>query len=429
MSLNILVVGAGVAGPALAVFLQSANPKHNITIVERYPLLRVAGQQIDLKSQGIPILKKMGLLETVKALCVAEKGADVVDTNGKLVAHFGINKAAEGGQRGLTSEYEIMRGDLVDVLYQRSLKQREEINKELGTEGTGSLTYEFGKTVTSLDNSDEGVDVNFSDGQKKRYDLVVGADGQGSRTRKMAFGQDGNDEAFNSIGVHTAYYSIPRVEGEGEMAQLFFSTGSRFVMTRNSDRPMTQVYLFIMKDSERFRTVHRETIEKQKEVWRESFKGAGWQTDRLLAGLSSCQDWYAHEIAQIKMKSWYTGRVVLLGDAGYSPSPFTGMGTTASLVGAYILAGELARNGKNVGAALENYNQIPRPPIDECQRMPSSVGKFFPTSKVGVWILNKSAWALAGLRLDERIARWFPAPKQETGWKIPEYPELNLEKA
>ncbi|KAF2791181.1 FAD/NAD(P)-binding domain-containing protein [Melanomma pulvis-pyrius CBS 109.77] len=368
----------------------------------------------------------MGLLNTIKALCVAEKGADIVDTNGNLVAHFGINKAAEGGQRGLTSEYEIMRGDLVNVLYERSLEQRAKIDEE-GKEGGGELKYEFGKTVTELAQGDDGVDVTFSDGQKKRFDLVVGADGQGSRTRRMAFGQEVSKEAFKSIGVHTAYYSIPRAKGEGEMAQLFFAPGSRFLLTRNSDRPMTQVYLFIMKDAERLKAVYKESIEEQKEVWAEAFKGAGWQSDRLLGALSSCDDWYAHEVAQIKMKSWYTGRVVLLGDAGYGPSPFTGMGTTASLVGAYVLAGELARNGRDVGAALKAYNEIIRLPVDECQKMPSSIGMFFPSSRIGVWILNKAVWAISSLRIDERINRWLPKSKEEVAWKIPEYPELNLD--
>lgn len=425
MPLNILIVGAGVAGPALAVFLQSSNPSHKITIIERFPNLRVAGQQIDLKAQGIPILKKMGLLEKVKALCVAEKGADIVDTNGKLVAHFGVNKADENSRAALTSEYEIMRGDLVNVLYEKSLEQRNKMDRA-GAE-KGSLTYEFGKTLTGLSQSNDAVDATFSDGQTKRYDLVVGADGQGSRTRRLAFGQQVSDEAFKSNGVHTAYYSIPRVAGEGEMAQIYFAPGSRFIMTRNSDRPMTQVYLFIMKDFSKLRELHKQPIDKQKEGWFDAYKGAGWQSDRLLAGLKGCDDWYAHESAQIKMKSWYTGRVVLLGDAGYGPSPFTGMGTTASFIGAYVLAGELARNGKDIGAALKAYNEVARPPIDDCQRMPSQIGKFFPSSKIGLWILNKGAWVMSNIMMSEKVQQWFPAGKEEPRWKLPEYPELNLD--
>lgn len=68
------------------------------------------------------------------------------------------------------------------------------------------------------------------------------------------------------------------------------------------------------------------------------------------------------------MKQMYSGRVVLLGDAGYFPSPFTGMGTTVSLIGLYVLAGELARHGNDVYRALKAYEEVVRRPVNECQK-------------------------------------------------------------
>jgi len=60
MPLNVLVVGAGVCGPAFAAMLRQADPAHRITIVERAERLRESGLQVDLRSQGIPIVAKMG---------------------------------------------------------------------------------------------------------------------------------------------------------------------------------------------------------------------------------------------------------------------------------------------------------------------------------------------------------------------------------
>ena len=68
------------------------------------------------------------------------------------------------------------------------------------------------------------------------------------------------------------------------------------------------------------------------------------------------------------MKQMYGGPVVLLGDAGYCPSPFTGMGTAVSLIGSYVLAGELARHGNDVDRALEAYEEVVRRPVNECQK-------------------------------------------------------------
>ncbi|KAI1772248.1 FAD/NAD(P)-binding domain-containing protein [Hypoxylon cercidicola] len=420
MPLNVLIVGAGVCGPALAMLLQGSDPNHNITVVERFPSLRAAGQQIDLKNQGVDVLRKMGLLETVKEQCVNETGLEILDSDGKPVALFGINPS---GQRRitLTSEYEIMRGDLVNVLYKAGLEQYAKLKQRLGK--GGGLTYEFGKTITDLTQSDDGVGVTFSDGQQKRYDLVVAADGQASRTRRLAFGQEVNDAAWKPLRVHAAYFSIPRIEGEGGLARAFNALGRRLLITRTSDRPVTQVLLFTMGDAEKLRKSYKETIEKQKEAFADAFRDAGWQNDRFMSGLKSCNDFYAHEIGQIKMNQLSKGRVVLLGDAGYCPSPFTGMGTTGCLIGAYVLAGELARHGNDVPGALKAYENVVRPPIDECQRMPgAALGAFFPSSKLGIWILRNAMWAVSKV---DHVFNWSRS-ENTGGWTLPEYPELNL---
>ncbi|KAI1144227.1 FAD/NAD(P)-binding domain-containing protein [Hypoxylon sp. FL0543] len=420
MPLNVLIIGAGVAGPAFAMLLQNSNPEHKITVIERSPSLRTAGQQIDVKMQGVEILKRMGLFEAIKSQCVNEKGLEMLDSDGKQVATFGVNPSDEK-RITLTAEYEIMRGDVVRVLYDASLKQNARF-KELGK--GGDLAYEFDKSITKLEQTEDGVDVTFSDGQKKRYDLVVGADGQGSRTRRLAFGED-SDAAFKSLGVHAAYYSIPRTEDEGELARAYSAPGRRLIMTRTSGRPVTQVLLFSMGNGERLRKIYKEPIEKQKEAFEETFRDAGWQAERLLKGLKTCDDFYAHEVGQIWMKQgWSKGRVALLGDAGYAPSPFTGMGMTSCLIGAYVLAGELARHGNDVNSGLKAYEEVARPPIEkECQKLPiESLGVFYPSSKLGVWALRKAAWVVS--KVEPLTYR--PRSKDNQWWKVPEYPELNL---
>jgi len=420
MPLNILVVGAGICGPAFAILMQGAEPRTQITVVERHPTLRVAGQQIDLKNQGVEIVKKMGLMDDVKAHCVEETGVEVLNSRGEPMAFFGINPA--GQQRlALTSEHEIMRGDLVKVLYRANLEQNERLKIQQGD--TGKLTYEFGKTITELTESSDGVDVTFTDGSRKRFDLVVGADGQGSRTRRLAFGQEASDAAFSSLGIHGAYFSLPRIEGEEGNAKVFNAPGSKMLLSRTSNRPVTQFLLYTMSDADILRSSYRQPIEKQREAFAEAFRDVGWQTDRILNGLRTAEDFYAHELGQIKMKQLCTGRVALLGDAGYCPTPFTGLGVTGCLIGAYVLAGELARHGNDVTSALKAFDMTIRPGVDEIQTLRGNMNLFFPSSRLGVWLMRNAAWVMS--KLDQLT--WRPRSEEDfERWKVPEYPELNL---
>jgi 2-polyprenyl-6-methoxyphenol hydroxylase-like FAD-dependent oxidoreductase len=420
MPLNVLVVGAGICGPAFAMLLQRSNPQHKITIIERFPNLRSTGQQIDLKTQAPIILSKMGLLDEIKSHCVDETGLEMVNSKGKHIAVFGVSPADER-RPGLTSEHEIMRGDMVNVIYNASIKQDLNLRDKFGN--NGGLTYEFGQTITAFDQKPDGVDVTFSDGQRRYYDLIVAADGQASHTRRLAFGREVSDAAFKSLGIHGAYFDMPRIDDEGTLAKGHLSPKSTMVVTRPSGRPVTGVLAFTTRPPPGLKASYKESLDKQKEAFVKVFQNVDWQTERFISGLRTSLDFYAHEVGQIKMKQLSTGRVVLLGDAGYCPSPFTGLGTNLSLVGAYILAGELARQGPDIPGAFKSYEQKMQPVIGECQQFSSAIlGIFFPSSRFGVWLMHNLVWSVS------KLAGMFPKSKSEKNHaeRLPAYPELNL---
>jgi len=429
MSLNILIIGAGCAGPAFAHILEKTNPNHNITVIERFPQLRTGGQQLDLKAEGICVAKSMGILDALKEKCVHETGMTLVDKNGKSLVQFGVNDSSKQGVN-LTNEYEIMRGDMVKVFYDASVAERRSIEEKGRT--AGGLTYKFDTTITHLEQSGDSATVTFSGGQRATYDLVVAADGQNSRTRRMAFGNDASETGFRSIGVHAAYFEIPRMQFGDNDARIFFASGSRMIMTRNGDRSKTQVYFFIMKDKERherMKTVHKLSLEQQKEVWGEIFQDVGWERTRFVDGMMTTDDFYAHELAQIHMPQLHAGRVVLLGDAGYCPTAFTGMGTTLSLIGSYILAGELAKHGDDVEAALQAYNELIQPFLKLYQRGPEEVTtNFYPSSELGIKIMNNVLWFLSSLKVD-KVVQWIGGmmPESKSKLELPEYPGLDLD--
>jgi 2-polyprenyl-6-methoxyphenol hydroxylase-like FAD-dependent oxidoreductase len=103
-------------------------------------------------------------------------------------------------------------------------------------------------------------------------------------------------------------------------------------------------------------------------------------------------DFYLGDIAQVRMDGWSRGRAVLLGDAGYCPSPFSGQGTSLALVGAYVLARELARAPQGeIRGAFERYESRMRPYVELNQAL-LDLGRKEPTPDE---VMEKAKWGIA----------------------------------
>ena len=111
----------------------------------------------------------------------------------------------------------------------------------------------------------------------------------------------------------------------------------------------------------------RRDVEAQKCLLRERMAGFGWLTPRILAHLDDTPDFYLDQVAQVVMDRWSSGRVGLLGDAAFSASPMSGGGTGLALVGAYMLAGELAASGWDPEAGFAGYEQRMRSYVEANQ--------------------------------------------------------------
>ena len=402
--LNILVCGGGCAGPALGFWLARAG--HRVTIVERFPALRASGAQIDLRAQGIQVARRMGLIDTIRSKVVDEDGVAFVDRNGNLRATFLANKTGKGAQ-SVSSEFEIMRGDLVRIFYDAT---------------KNDVNYIFGKSIEHFEQDEQSVTVRFSDGKTGTYDVLVGADGQSSRVRRSILPPD--VDPLRHLGVYIAHWRVPTVASDDKIGKGCHLPGGRLVMTRTHSPVESQAAFNMRDDSEEMRSIPKAPIEKQKEFWASKYKDAGWVAPRLIEGMKTSEYFYCQEIVQVRTDTWYKGRVVLVADAAHCPSPMTGMGTTSALVGTYVLAGEIAQNSENLDVAFANYDKTLRPFINEIQRFPSwMLPIFIPKTQLGITLLHFFAGLLAFLRIPELLARF--SGEEKGGWKLPEYPMLN----
>ncbi|EGX88623.1 C6 zinc finger domain protein [Cordyceps militaris CM01] len=416
-SMKVLISGAGISGTALAFLLSKLH--YDITVVERSPSLRVNGLQIDLRGYGIEVLRLMGLDAAFKEKAAPEQGMQVVDSAGTRLAYFAAN-TFDTGEQNCTSEYEIMRGDLCRLLHDASLA------------GGGRVRYIFDSSIKDLRDTPDagGVTVTFSDNHTEMFDLVVGADGQWSRTRRLMLGTNTSpDPALRLLpNLHAGYFTMPQPlrAGEGFDATLYLASRRRSVVTRRTDPRFLQVYMACTSSA--LQTVRRGDVVREKEAFAASHAGAGWRMPELVAGLRAADDFYCERIGLVKLEAWHKGRVVLVGDAAYCPSALTGMGPTCGVVGAYVLAGELSRLGageevdggpghSTLQDALAAYDARFRPFMHQVQDgvgEGSILSRMMSSSSVGIALTNYCLRAATffGIRLSsdsfmkERVQNW-----------------------
>jgi 2-polyprenyl-6-methoxyphenol hydroxylase-like FAD-dependent oxidoreductase len=110
-------------------------------------------------------------------------------------------------------------------------------------------------------------------------------------------------------------------------------------------------------------------IAAQKTLLRERTADLGWLSPRILAHLDDTPDFYLDQVAQVVMDRWSNGRVGLFGDAAFSSSPMSGGGTGLALVGAYLLAAELAAADWDPAVGYAAFEARMRPFVEANQEI------------------------------------------------------------
>lgn len=222
-SLKVLIAGAGIGGPAAAFWLSRIGCE--VTVVERSPKLRATGQQVDLSGQGIVVTRMMGIEDDLQAVRCPEPGMRFVDHQGVTKAFFPVDHSGKAVYSP-THEVEVMRGDLVRILYEATRNLR-------------GVKYVFGchiKHFTQDDSLSDGkVHVALSNGTQDSYDILIGADGIASATREMLLGTSFPD-LHRDLGVYMAYFTAPSREDDTFDWSVCHIPGGKGIMTRR-DQP------------------------------------------------------------------------------------------------------------------------------------------------------------------------------------------------
>ncbi|MFI0961175.1 FAD-dependent monooxygenase [Streptomyces sp. NPDC021080] len=388
--MRILVSGASVAGPVLAYWLTRNG--FSVTVVERAPApRRTGGHAVDLFRPAMDISEKMGVLPRI--------GERTTGTNRMTVHREGSRHPVRADLSKIFDDAsgrhaEIMRDDLSEIYYDAA---RDDVE------------YLFGDSVTAI--SPDG-EVRFEKAAPRRFDLVVGADGLHSTVRRLVFGEESRLSAFS--GAYFGVLTLPGVPGlDGE---LLLHVGVGRTAGLYGARHLGDARALFLFRSERELDCHHHDVARHKELLRGAFTGMHPHVDRWLDGLDHTPAFHFDSITQLRMDTWSRGRVTLVGDAGYCPGAVVGGSTSLAVVGAYVLAGELARAGGDHRRAFPAYERAMAEHVRGSRAVALSAAKtLIPTSRLGVWGLAQGARlisalptgaARAFLRLTTRSARF-----------------------
>ncbi|MEV0349517.1 FAD-dependent monooxygenase [Nonomuraea sp. NPDC050680] len=353
---NILISGASIAGTATAYWLRQHG--FTPTVVERAPSIREGGYKVDIRGVALDVVERMGLLEAVRARSTDMRIATHYDGKGRRIAEMDADLF--GGREG--ADAEIMRGDLNELLYDLT---RDDVE------------YLFDDSITGI--AEDGT-VTFERSAPRRFDLVVGADGMHSNTRGLVFGAE---SAFvRDLGYYISICTVPNRLGLDREEAVHAAPGrTANVYSTKQDSHAKALFMW----SSQPLAYDRRDLAQQKELLAQAMAGVEWEVPALLEAVRGSTDFYFDSVSQIHMDRWSKGRVVLVGDAAYCASPASGQGTSLALVGAYVLAGELASGG-----GVDGYEREMRAYVDANQQLgPANVKGMVLPSRAVIWFQTR----------------------------------------
>jgi 2-polyprenyl-6-methoxyphenol hydroxylase-like FAD-dependent oxidoreductase len=332
--MRVLISGAGIAGLTAAYWLRRYG--FTPTIVERAPSLVTGGYKIDVRGTALQVLARMGIHEAVVAASTDMQGALLVDRDGKVISKM---SGDEFGHR-VGEDVEIVRGTLCQILMDH----------------ISDAEFVFGDSIRAISQSANRVEVEFTNNSPREFDLVIGADGLHSNVREIVFGDE--SRFIRDLGLHLCVYTVPNYLNLDRMEMQYTELGRvAAIWSSRGDANAKACFGFAAP------SVHVDLRDRarQQQVLRNVYEGIGGEFPRLLDMMDPAPDFYFDAAAQIDMARWSQGRVVLVGDAGYCASPMSGQGTSLALIGAYVLAGELAAASGLHQAAFDQYEKAMRP--------------------------------------------------------------------
>jgi FAD-dependent urate hydroxylase len=370
MDARILVVGAGIAGLAVARTLAHAG--FSAEVVEREPAWDEAGTGIYLPGNAARALRALGLEQAVMERGIVISRQRVSDDRGRLLVEVDLAELWDGVGPCLALPHAHLHAVLLD--------------------GAREVPIQMGVDVRGLNERNGTLSVEFGDGTASEYDLVIGADGIHSSVRRLAFGRDATAQPVGQVG----WRFVAACPDEITTWSVMLGRRTAFLTIPIGDG---RVYCYC--------NVVATSGDHPDEDLGRLFAGFAEPVSSLINSVPNRSLVHCSTIEEVALDSWTRGSVVLIGDAAHATSPNMAEGAAMALEDALVLV-ECLRGLETIPAAMSAFEARRRPRTDwvQAQTHRRDRTRYLPT------VVRNVVLRTAG----RRIFRSNYAPLRDEGW-------------
>lgn len=326
---KVLIIGGGFSGMSAAI--QLCKQGMEVDLVEIDQGWRSYGAGISIGGPTLRAFEQLGILQQYMAEAFVGEGVDVFSADGNLLQHIPSPPVSGSKMRG---DGAVMRPTLARILAEATRAQGARVR--------------LGCTFQSLQQDADGVDVQFTDGQTRRYDLVIGADGLNSSVRRQLY-PDAAKPQFSGQGVWRAV--LPR---SASINRTCLWVGGR---TKVGLNPVSEseMYLFVNEQRDANEWIDEQAMAERLRNILAEFPAAELQAAASQITPESAIIYRPLEGLLVE-QSWHQGRIVMIGDAVHATTPHLAAGACIGIEDAIVLADELSGEG-TLEQALQRFRQ------------------------------------------------------------------------
>lgn len=356
-----VIIGAGIAGLATALRLQQVGWRP--VVIEHAPALRDGGYAVSFAGIGMTGAEHLGILDALTARNIPAGDMVYLRPNGTV--RYTIPTATVAAMQGRRT-LSLLRGDIERVLYDAVAQHAE---------------FRFGTDLTGVDQDPGQVRVSLSDGSVLSADLLIGADGLHSATRRLVFGPE---RRYRRDLAHLAgVFLLDRLpDGVSPSTTASLTASGRTLAIIDVGGGTSAAFLAYRADD-----TDRELADGPVTALSRAFDDMAWVASDVLDQLARADSVYFDTVSQMVVDGWSRGRVALVGDAAWCVTLFAGFGSALAVGGADLLGTALERHPDDIGAALSAWEAELRPEAERKQTLGRRVkGLYAPRDPFRLWL-------------------------------------------